>query len=510
MIVVTLVVTVALSAGCNGGGSPSTEATPPPSNPPSTPPTSPPTAPPSAPPSSPPSSPSSSMLSTPVQRSTSVGDRRYPTLGADGLDVEHYDVGLEIDPDRRSIEGVVAITGSVAAPTDLLAFDLDGPVVGSVTLDDRPVEWAVEGRELLVPLERVLESGDGFTATVEFETSVESGPSFGPDAGIFVSADGLWSVNEPDGVSTWMPANDHPSDKATWEFRLAVPIGAEAIANGALTDIVVEGRSTTWVWEQDEPMATYLALLLVDDYDLVDDGAVSSAGAPVDLHHVVLSDRRGALDAYLDVTRDQLGFFTELFGPYPFDRYGLALADSQPGLAMETQGLSLFSIDDLDGTLGPLQQLLLSHELAHQWFGNSVSPARWDDIWLNEGFATYAQMLWFDEIGLSTLDREAELALRSLPSDGWPLSQPTDLFGSVSYNGGAVALHALRQEIGDEDFFETLRSWVATHGDGSATTDDFQRTAEIVSGADLDEFFADWVHDPAGPPGDYPSPSEDQ
>lgn len=445
-----------------------------------------------------------------AERSTSVGDRRYPTLGAAGLDVEHYDVRLEIDPRRRTIDGVVDITGSTDVPTDLLAFDLDGPAVGAVIVDGRPVEHVVDDRELLLTLDRVLEPGDDFTVTVEFATSIDPGPSFGPDAGIFVSPGGLWSVNEPDGVSTWMPANDHPTDKATWRFALTVPDGLEAVANGSLDDIVVDDGSVTWIWDQREPMASYLALLLVDDYDLVDGGEVAVAGAPVRLRHVVLSDRAGALEPYLDVTRDQIEFFTELFGPYPFEQYGLALADSQPGLAMETQGLPLFSIADLDGTLGPLQHLLLAHELAHQWFGNAVSPATWDDIWLNEGFATYAQMLWFDEIGLSTLKTEAELALRSLPTTGWPLSQPTDLFGSVSYNGGAVALHALRQVVGDDAFFATLRAWVAEHLDDSASTDDFQRVAEHVSGADLDGFFAAWVHDPDGPPDRYPLPAEDQ
>ena len=462
-----------------------------------------------------PSVPASSSVPPPatppvVERSTTAGDRRYPTLGADGLDVDHYDVALDIAPDRRSIDGVVEISGTVDAATDLLAFDLDGPIIRSVTVDDRSVEPTIDGRELLLPLERVLEPGDRFTTTVEFDTSIEPGPSFGPDAGIFVSDGGLWSVNEPDGVSTWMPANDHPTDKATWTFRLTVPFGREAVANGRLDDIVVDDGSVTWIWEQDEPMASYLTLLLVGDYELVDGGEIGVGGQTVELRHAVSADEMGALDPYLDVTRDQLEFFVERFGPYPFDRYGLALADSQSGLAMETQGLSLFSVDDLDGTLGPLQHLLLSHELAHQWFGNAVSPATWDDIWLNEGFATYAQMLWFDEIGLSTIDREAELALSSLPAEGWPLSRPVDLFGSVSYNGGAVALHALRQVIGDDAFFDTLRAWTSDHRDGVASTDDFRRTAEEISDSDLDDFFAVWVDDPGGPPDEFPSATEDQ
>jgi aminopeptidase N len=288
-----------------------------------------------------------------------------------------------------------------------------------------------------------------------------------------------------------MPANDHPTDKASWTFRLRVPEGETAVANGEFTGRSDGDGHTTWTWEQDEPMASYLVLLLIGDYEFVD-GGTSRSG--VDLFHVVLADERPVLDAYLEVTRAQLAYFEGLFGPYPFDEYGLAIADSAPGLAMETQGRSLFSIGDLDGTLGPLQQSLLAHELAHQWFGNAVSPATWDDIWLNEGFATYAQWLWFDERGWHDLDQVAATQARSAPSSGWPLSAPDELFGSVSYLGGATALHALRLTVGDDAFFEGLRRWVADHLDGTGSTDDFQATMESVAGVGLDDVFEAWVH----------------
>jgi aminopeptidase N len=300
----------------------------------------------------------------------------------------------------------------------------------------------------------------------------------------------VWSVNEPDGASTWLPVNDHPTDKATWSFEVTVPSGLTAVANGALSGSVDDGAAVTWTWEQTEPMASYLILLLVGRYDLVDDG-VSPSGVALD--HVVLSSRRATLDPYLDATRRQLAYFESLFGPYPFDRYGVAITDSVPGLAMETQGLSLFSSVNLDGRLGPEQEAYLAHELAHQWFGDAVSPAQWDDIWLNEGFATYAQWLWFEQIGLGDVDTTARRTLADLPPTGWPLDRPAELFGTVSYEGGAVALHALRLTVGDDAFFAGLRDWVATHLDGSATTDDFRAVMEAASGLDLSGFFRDWV-----------------
>ncbi len=160
------------------------------------------------------------------------------------------------------------------------------------------------------------------------------------DVGLFPTDGGLWSVNEPDGVSTWLPVSDHPTDKATWTFHITVPADLTAVANGELTAVEPGAGVATYTWEQDQPMASYLVLLLVGEYELVDDGSSDSG---VELDHAVLRSERDDLDAYLGVTRDQIRFFESLFGPYPFQRYGVAIADSIGGLAMETQGLSLFS-----------------------------------------------------------------------------------------------------------------------------------------------------------------------
>jgi aminopeptidase N len=237
-------------------------------------------------------------------------------------------------------------------------------------------------------------------------------------------------------------------------------------------------------------MASYLTLLLVGDYELVDAG--TTAGG-VGLHHAAIDGSAAALDAYTEVTREQFEFFEPLFGPYPFARYGLAITDSTPGLAMETQGLALFSSGDLDGSLGVLQHLLLAHELAHQWFGDAVSPGTWDDIWLNEGFATYAQWLWLAEAGFTSVEALAADALAALPDAGGPVGRPDELFGAVAYDGGAIVLHALRSSVGDDVFFEGLRTWVAEHRDGAATTDDLRAVFERISGRDLAAFFDVWV-----------------
>jgi len=433
----------------------------------------------------------------PPSRSTSAGDPRLPALGSADLDVAHYSVELSYDPDDRILWGDITVRGSLVRATDQLALDLNGPIVEAVRGPAGRLDFGQADRELLIELDGVEPAGTRFEVTIEYSVDVVGGAPFDDDAaGLFPTTDGLWAVNEPAGTSTWMPANDHPTDKATWSFALTVPDPLTAVANGEFTGSAggapVGGEpATTWRWEQDEPMASYLVSFLVGDYELVDDGTTA---AGVTLRHVVLADRRETLDPYLDLTRQQLAFFEELFGPYPFERYGLALADSLPGLAMETQGLSLFSATDLDGSLGDLQHLLLAHELAHQWFGNAVSPGAWSDIWLNEGLATYGEWLWLEQAGFLPVAEAAEQALRFLPPGGGPVADPAELFGEWSYQGGAVAAHAIRLTVGDEVFFPALAAWVATHLDATATTADFHDHFEQASGLNLDALFADWVY----------------
>lgn len=424
-------------------------------------------------------------------RSASVGDPRFPKLGSADIDVDHYDLAISYDPDDQRLTGTVAVDLTTTVATDRVALDAAAIEVRSVTVDGADRPFAAGDRELVTTLAATVPAGTQLELVVDYTVDLDEAGGFDQSAGIFITPEGLWSVNEPDGASTWIPTNDHPTDKATWSFAVSVPDGETAIANGVLggSSDADDGR-TTWIWNQTEPMAPYLIVLLVGDYDLVDAGSTQSG---VEIRHAVITGGPSVGD-YTEVTFEQFEFFETLFGPYPFDRYGLAITDSPPGLAMETQGLSLFSRVDLDGSLGFIQHLLLAHELAHQWFGDAVSPSTWDDIWLNEGFATYAQWLWLDHIGLSALDVSAGEALGRSPDDEGPVAQPDELFGPVSYDAGATVLHALRRTMGDEAFFAGLRSWVADNIDSTASTTDFARHMSEVSGLELGPFFEAWVY----------------
>ncbi|MEY2416550.1 MAG: hypothetical protein QOH53_1884 [Ilumatobacteraceae bacterium] len=238
-------------------------------------------------------------------------------------------------------------------------------------------------------------------------------------------------------------------------------------------------------------MATYLIQLLTGDYELVD--GVGPNGLPL-LSAVLHSDRQ-TMQPFLDVIGDQIDFFDDFFGPYPLDRYGIAITDSFPGLAMETMERPMFSRSDFSaGRLDSGQQLFLSHELTHQWFGDAVSPARWKDIWLNESFATYGEWMWLDHVGLTSIDDSAATGLNSHEPGSTANPNVEDMFQVNSYDGGAAILHALRKTIGDDLFFTLLRTWVSENSGQSRTTDDFVALANKVAGQDLTEFFDTWLY----------------
>jgi len=435
-----------------------------------------------------------------------VGDALYPSLGNPGIDVRDYDIALTYDPTDDTIAGSVTIT--LDATADRAEFTLDAVdlTIDAVRVDGADAAFVVEPEELRITPASPLVSGRSATVEVEYHGAPDAGGGFGLPNGWFHTDTGSYVLNEPDGARTWLPSNDHPSDKATFTFRLTVPAGTTAVANGALASSVPSpDGGTTWTWRENEPMATYLVLLLTGDYQVIE--GESSSGVP--LLSVVLRSDVESVQPCIDSIGDQIDFLVDLFGPYPLDRYGIAVTDSFGGLAMETQGRSLFSREDLvPCTLDPMQELLLSHELTHQWFGDAVTPAQWQDIWLNESFATYGEWLWLAEVGVETVDAAADTALSlraEFGGNATGLPNADELFGYNSYDGGAVVLHALRLTVGDDVFFTILNRWAAENNGASRTTADFIALAESESGMNLDDFFATWLYSRVIPT-EFPAP----
>ena len=419
-----------------------------------------------------------------------LGDELFPDLGFAGIDVEHYDVELTYDPVADSIQGSVGLDLVFSAPLQRMALDSVGLDIASVEVDGVAAATHVAEVELWIDLPEQVAVGERARVEVVYSaTPSGTGSAAGIPSGWFNTYGGSYVLNEPDGARTWMPCNDHPSDKATFTFTVTVPAGVTAVANGGLTDHRTGPSTETWVWDEEMPMATYLIQLLTGDYEIIE--GTGPGGVP--LVSAVLREDLAAVQQYLEVTPEQIEFFTGYLGPYPLDRYGIAITDSAGGLAMETHGRSLFSQEDLAGELGYIEHLLLSHELAHQWFGDAVTLARWVDIWLNESFATYAEWLWLEHVGYTTVDGSAEASLTNRFPGATGNPTTGDMFGTNSYDGGAVVLHALRLTIGDDNFFTLLQRWVAENVGESLVTSDFIALAEEVSGLDLGDFFDTWL-----------------
>ena len=423
-----------------------------------------------------------------------MGDVLFPDLGNPGIDVDHYDVTVRFDRKSSEIAGTVALRITATERLDAFTLDAVGLDVGSVSVDGLDAEFVVDDPELRITPPAPLGAGESFDVVVTYTAKANTGTiSAGVSAGWFDTDNGSFVLNEPDGARNWLPSNDHPSDKATYHFTITVPAGVSAVANGSLVSHDTTSEGEVWVWDQPEPMTTYLIQLLTGPLEIV----TGSAPNGVAMTSALQAGDQSLMQPFLDATAAQLDYFDEWFGPYPFESYGIAMTDGYIGGAMEEQGRSLFSRSDFaSGEVGANTDLLLAHELVHQWFGDGVSPADWSDIWLNESFATYGQWMWLEHQGYGTVDEQADQSLvqRRGSSEATGAPSVEGLFGFEVYDGGAVVLQALRKTVGDEVFFATLRHWVQDNLDTSRTSRDFIELASKEAGRDLTDLFDTWLY----------------
>jgi aminopeptidase N len=434
--------------------------------------------------------------------SPGLGDSYYPALGNGGYDVQHYTLDLDYEVEANFLTGTATL--EAIATSDLSAFNLDlaGMHIGTITVNEAEADYSRSGTELTITPAEALAEGDSFTVVITYEGLPQP---VRPEAipvqmGWNHLIDGAYVASEPVGASSWYPVNEHPLDKATYTIEVTVPEAYVVAANGLLAETLDAGETITYVWEHAYPAASYLVSVAIGDFVLEaqegPDGLPIRNYFPPDL----------AEDAAYDFGRtdEMIALFNDLFGPYPFEAYGVVVADANLGFALENQTLSLFGRPAVDGERG--NEEVVAHELAHQWFGNSVSLSDWSDIWLNEGFATYAQKLWLDHTdGAERFENEMrgiyaflKRMEEVLPPPGAP--QPDDLFNVSVYIRGAMTLHALRARIGEEAFFEFVRTYYDTYAYGNATTPDLIAIAEDISGEELDDFFQAWLYEQALPP----------
>jgi aminopeptidase N len=433
--------------------------------------------------------------------SAGVGDPYFPLEGNGGYDVSHYDLRLSYHPATHHLGGSTTITA--VARKNLSRFDLDltGYRVSAVTVDGAAARFTRSGQELVVTPAHGLDRGSAFTTVVSYagvpRTIVGSPIVFGAPYGWIYTRDGAFVGCEPNAARSWYPANDHPSDKASFRFAVTVPTGRSVVANGTYRGHRVNGGTDTFVWDERRPMATYLATVGIGRWDL--HRTRTPAGIPsltaVDPALAARARRRHTTALTARVT----DYWAARLGRYPFGSTG-AIVDDVPdvGFALETQTRPLYGSVPDPGTL--------SHELAHQWFGDSVSVRTWRHIWLNEGFATFGSWLWAEHTGGPSTLVQARRAYRSYdradPFWRQSIAAPgrNAMFSGAVYERGAMTLAALRHRIGDRDFFTLLRTWVRQHRYGTATTAQFESLAQRISGRPLHGFFRVWLWDRGRPP----------
>lgn len=431
-----------------------------------------------------------------------AGDPYFPQAGNGGIDVEHYDLDLTYLPPADDaalagrLEGTATLTVRATEDLDRFNLDLRGLSASSVMVDGRRARYGQDGHELTITPRPKLKTGTQAEVVVDYAgTTTRPVDVGGALYGWVTTADGAIVVNEPDGAPTWYPANDHPTDKASYTFAITVPEGLTAAANGLLEGTETRDGWTTWRWDAPDQMASYLATATIGDFTVR--RSTTTTGVPViDFLDEDLSpgDRELSL-ASLALTDEMMTFFEDVYGEYPFVSYGAVVDDDSVGYALEAQTRSVFSRAAAEPTA--------AHELAHSWVGNAVSPASWRDIWLNEGWATYSEWLWTEHRGGTTAQARFDAVMAVPEGSFWelPIADPgaVDMFAGAVYDRGAATLHALRGTIGDEAFFALARAWVARYDDSAATTADFEALAEQVSGQELGELFDVWLRSPQKP-----------
>lgn len=434
-----------------------------------------------------------------------VGDEVYPGLGNGGYKADSYAVDLTYAGAAKPVDGKVTMTAQ--ATQDLSRFNLDaaGLTIRSVKVNASAATFTQSGEELVVTPAKALRKGGVFVVQVEYSADPAAIPP--PAGGWVVTDDGFATAPQPAGAHTIFPCNDHPSDKAYFVFRITAPANLTSIASGTkVRERTNDDGTVTTTWVSRDPIATELVQLTVGDYKTVERGIVDG----VRLRDVVPTARAAALEPALALTPGHLAWIKQHLGAFPLEAYGLLPANTDKPDAfdftgLETQTLTIYKPNFLLQQESAIGSHMM-HEIVHSWWGNSVSPASWSDLWMNEGHADFYGLIyryergWPDSRGFTTLEERMKYTYSQ--GDIWrstsgPVAKPNadNLFDNQRYTGGVLVLYALRERIGQEAFVRLEHSMLAEYKNKSATTADYIDGAVQASGDDtVRPFLEEWLY----------------
>lgn len=429
-----------------------------------------------------------------------VIDPYLPGNGNFGYRVSRYELDLEYKVASNRLTGTATITAVTLASLQTFTLDLAEPMsVTKVAVNgSRPTNFATSAGKLRIRLGAALPAGSAMTIVVRYGGTPRPIRTLWGEVGFEELSNGALVAGQPNGSPTWFPCDDHPSAKASYRIQISTDSPYYALAPGELVSRRVRAGHTVWTYEQPEPTSTYLATVQIGMYELR-----RITKAPVPMQAVAPAHLRARFDHDFGRQQAMMKLFIKLFGPYPFAAgYTVVVTDDPLEIPLEAQGISVFGSNHCDGVRG--SERLIAHELAHQWFGNSVTARRWRDIWLHEGFACYAEWLWSEHSGGRTA---ADLARQhyqrlQVASQNLLLSDPGpwEMFDDRVYKRGALTLHALRGTLGDENFFALLRDWTTRHRHGTVVTDDFTGLAANYTDISLRPLWQAWLYSTAVPP----------
>lgn len=421
----------------------------------------------------------------------SAGDSYLPTSGNGGYGVEHYELDLRYRLVTNRLEGTATIH---AVSTQVLArFSLDLSrlrVSRARVQGQRGTRFSQTTHKLVIVPGTAIAADTPFTVVIDYAGAPAPRSSKWGAVGWEELDDGVLVAAQPSGAPTWFPCNDHVADKARYSIRFATDQAYAVVCNGVLAEHRNTAGQGHWRYEQDEPTATYLATVQIGRYVRTATTWNEIAGVlayPKSIESRVLTD--------FEPLGAMMSLFESRFGPYPFDSYTIVVTADDLEIPLEAQSLAIFGANHVDGHR--VAERLVAHELAHQWFGNSVGLGAWKDIWLNEGFACYSEWLWSEHSGGPSADTLARQFRRQLSGQSLDivLGDPSAalMFDDRVYKRGALTLHAVRRTIGDGPFFDLLRAWTGQYRYATVSTAQFRALAAAFSTIPLDALFDGWL-----------------